>query len=77
MTPKDSHQFFSCLRKTKLPVIVIFILSKQYDEDEGTLNYIEKRKLCLQEAHRQARAATKASKKSSSPIMTKEPEQLH
>lgn len=58
MTPKDSHQFFSCLRKPKLPVIVIFILSKQYDEDEGTSNYIEKRKLCLQEAHRQARAAT-------------------
>lgn len=53
------------------------ILYKQYDEDEGTSNYIEKRKLRLQEAHRQARAATKASKKSSSPIMTKEPEQQH
>lgn len=77
MTLKDSHPFFSYLREPKLPVNVIFILSKQYDEDKGTSNYIETRKVCLQEAHQQARAATKASKKRSIPIMTKEQEQLH
>lgn len=59
MTLKDSHPFFSCLREPMLPVNVNFILSKQYDEDESTSNYIEKRKMRLQEAHRQARAATK------------------
>lgn len=49
-------------REPKLPVDVIFGLSRPYDEDKCTTKYIEKMKLRLQEAYRQARTATKSSK---------------
>lgn len=48
-------------REPKLPVDVIFGLSRTYDDYKCTTKYIEKMKLRLQEAYRQARTATKAS----------------
>ena len=48
-------------REPKLPVDVIFGLTRPYDEDRCTTKYIEKMKLRLQEAFKQAKTAAKMS----------------
>ena len=48
-------------RESKLPIDVIFGLTRPYDEDRCTTKYIEKMKLCLQEVLKQAKTAAKMS----------------
>ena len=61
MILQDTHHFHYVSRESKLPIDVIFGLTRPYDEDRCTTKYIEKMKLCLREVLKQAKTAAKMS----------------